>query len=172
MGFKIGRNQLEDDSDTESSCSESKRAQFAPCSSRRERKGIELLGSPERYQIYERLVSNDTPVETVGIALDLAPEQVAFLVETLRKLKPGGKNCKKIGQKSKSRVTRVRAVRRSRPVPPASTSPSPTPLPDIGDYLIDDRTANGAGEFKGEHIHFKTDRFKDWKDVLNYLLDW
>ena len=41
---------------------------------------------------------------------------------------------------------------------------------NIGDYLIDDRTANGAGEFKGEHIHFKTDRFKDWKDVLNYLL--
>ena len=41
---------------------------------------------------------------------------------------------------------------------------------NIGDYLIDDRTANGAGMFKGEHIHFKTDRFKNWDDVLNYLL--
>ena len=25
---------------------------------------------------------------------------------------------------------------------------------NIGDYLIDDRLANGASEFKGEHIHF------------------
>lgn len=41
---------------------------------------------------------------------------------------------------------------------------------NAGDYLIDDRTANGAGMFKGEHIHFKTDRFKNWDDVLNYLL--
>lgn len=41
----------------------------------------------------------------------------------------------------------------------------------IGDYLIDDRTKNGAGEFKGEHIHFKSDlRFMDWKSVVEYLL--
>jgi 5'-nucleotidase len=40
----------------------------------------------------------------------------------------------------------------------------------IGDYLIDDRTANGAGEFTGEHIHFGTGKFKTWKDVLDYLL--
>ena len=26
-----------------------------------------------------------------------------------------------------------------------------------GDYLIDDRTANGAGKFKGKHIHFGTE---------------
>ena len=39
-----------------------------------------------------------------------------------------------------------------------------------GDYLIDDRTANGAGEFQGEHIHFGTERFPDWKSVLEYLL--
>ena len=25
---------------------------------------------------------------------------------------------------------------------------------NAGDYLIDDRTANGASDFKGEHIHF------------------
>ena len=41
---------------------------------------------------------------------------------------------------------------------------------NAGDYLIDDRTANGAGNFKGEHIHFLTDKFRNWDDVLNYLI--
>ena len=40
----------------------------------------------------------------------------------------------------------------------------------MGDYLIDDRTKNGAGEFKGELIHFGTDKFPDWDSVLEYLL--
>ena len=40
-----------------------------------------------------------------------------------------------------------------------------------GDYLIDDRTKNGAGEFKGELIHFGTEKFPDWKSVCTYLLD-
>ena len=39
-----------------------------------------------------------------------------------------------------------------------------------GDYLIDDRIKNGAGEFEGEHIHFLTERFPDWNSVLDYLL--
>lgn len=39
-----------------------------------------------------------------------------------------------------------------------------------GDYLIDDRTANGAKDFKGEHIHFGTKKFPDWGTVLKYLL--
>lgn len=39
-----------------------------------------------------------------------------------------------------------------------------------GDYLIDDRKANGAGAFPGEHIHFGTERFPDWEMVLAYLL--
>lgn len=38
-----------------------------------------------------------------------------------------------------------------------------------GDYLIDDRKVNGAAEFQGEHIHFGTDKFPDWKTVLEYL---
>ena len=38
-----------------------------------------------------------------------------------------------------------------------------------GDYLIDDRTANGAGEFEGEHIHFGTENFPGWDTVLEYL---
>ncbi len=39
-----------------------------------------------------------------------------------------------------------------------------------GDYLIDDRTRNGAGEFEGEHIHFGTTDYPTWDSVLNYLL--
>ena len=39
----------------------------------------------------------------------------------------------------------------------------------IGDYLIDDRTANGAGEFKGELIQFGTEKYPNWKEVLKYL---
>ncbi len=40
-----------------------------------------------------------------------------------------------------------------------------------GDYLIDDRTANGAGEFPGEHIQLGSESYPDWDAVLDYLLD-
>ena len=40
---------------------------------------------------------------------------------------------------------------------------------NMGDYLIDDRIANGAGDFKGTHIHFGTDQFPNWDSVLNYF---
>ncbi|MDR2385590.1 MAG: HD domain-containing protein [Tannerella sp.] len=39
-----------------------------------------------------------------------------------------------------------------------------------GDYLIDDRTKNGAGEFHGELILFGSERFPDWKAVIRYLI--
>ena len=39
-----------------------------------------------------------------------------------------------------------------------------------GDYLIDDRTINGADRFEGELIQFGSDRFPDWDAVLAYLL--
>lgn len=39
-----------------------------------------------------------------------------------------------------------------------------------GDYLIDDRTKRGVDQFVGEHIHFGTERFPDWKSVCSYLL--
>lgn len=39
-----------------------------------------------------------------------------------------------------------------------------------GDYLIDDRLKNGAGEFKGEHIHFGTEKFPNWDVVVAYLI--
>lgn len=38
-----------------------------------------------------------------------------------------------------------------------------------GDYLIDDRIANGVEDFEGEHIHFGTDQFPDWNSVIEYL---
>ena len=39
-----------------------------------------------------------------------------------------------------------------------------------GDYLIDDRTKNGAGEFEGELILFGSEKFPNWNAVLDYLL--
>jgi 5'-nucleotidase len=39
-----------------------------------------------------------------------------------------------------------------------------------GDFLIDDRTKNGADKFEGEHIHFGTEKFPDWKSVMDYLM--
>lgn len=39
----------------------------------------------------------------------------------------------------------------------------------MGDFLIDDRTKNGAGQFKGELIQFGTQPFTDWNVVFEYL---
>lgn len=39
----------------------------------------------------------------------------------------------------------------------------------IGDILIDDRTKNGAGEFKGKFIHFGSIDFPNWKSIIKYL---
>ena len=39
----------------------------------------------------------------------------------------------------------------------------------IGDYLIDDRSANGASEFSGEWIKFGSEKFPDWESVITYL---
>ena len=41
---------------------------------------------------------------------------------------------------------------------------------NLGDFLVDDRTKNGVDRFRGEHIHFGTERFPDWDAVLTYLL--
>ena len=40
---------------------------------------------------------------------------------------------------------------------------------NVGDFLIDDRLANGVDKFIGEHIHFGTDKFPNWENVVNYL---
>ena len=40
---------------------------------------------------------------------------------------------------------------------------------NAGDYLVDDRKKNGAGEFGGEFIHFGEGQFPDWISVKEYL---
>jgi 5'-nucleotidase len=42
---------------------------------------------------------------------------------------------------------------------------------NAGDFLIDDRTANGVEQFKGEHIHFGQGDWPDWEKVTNYLIE-
>lgn len=46
----------------------------------------------------------------------------------------------------------------------------------VGDYLIDDRTANGASEFNGKHLHFgwdyiqkKHNEYPEWGSILKYF---
>ena len=40
-----------------------------------------------------------------------------------------------------------------------------------GDYLIDDRTKNGAGEFQGTLIQYGSEQFPDWNAILDYFTD-
>lgn len=39
----------------------------------------------------------------------------------------------------------------------------------VGDYLIDDRIANGVADFKGNHIHFGSEKFPNWGSVIEFL---
>lgn len=39
-----------------------------------------------------------------------------------------------------------------------------------GDFLVDDRTKNGADRFEGELILFGSPHFPDWQTVTDYLL--
>ncbi|MFS1429368.1 5' nucleotidase, NT5C type [Vibrio splendidus] len=39
----------------------------------------------------------------------------------------------------------------------------------IGHILVDDRKANGAGEFKGELVQFGTEQFPNWDVVVPYI---
>ena len=38
-----------------------------------------------------------------------------------------------------------------------------------GDYLIDDRTVNGASEFDGELIQFGVGKHPNWQEILKIL---
>lgn len=40
-----------------------------------------------------------------------------------------------------------------------------------GDYLIDDQGNAGQEEFEGEWIRFKTEKFPEWKSVVEYLMN-
>lgn len=39
-----------------------------------------------------------------------------------------------------------------------------------GQFLVDDQVEHGQSDFEGIHIHFSSDNFKNWKDVVNYLM--
>lgn len=39
-----------------------------------------------------------------------------------------------------------------------------------GDFLIDDRIANGVEQFQGKHIHFGTTEYPNWDSVIAVLL--
>lgn len=39
----------------------------------------------------------------------------------------------------------------------------------VGDFLVDDRTKNGAGEFSGELIKYGSEEFPDWPTIIRYL---
>ena len=41
---------------------------------------------------------------------------------------------------------------------------------NVGAYLIDDRTANGADRFAGKHIHFGQEPWPNWRVITDYLL--
>ena len=41
---------------------------------------------------------------------------------------------------------------------------------NAGDFLVDDRQKNGAGDFSGELILFGEGEFPDWLSVKDYLL--
>ncbi|MBV6758536.1 5' nucleotidase, NT5C type [Rhodococcus opacus] len=40
-----------------------------------------------------------------------------------------------------------------------------------GDFLVDDRDANGAASFEGEWIRYGVAPYEDWKAVTEYLLE-
>jgi 5'(3')-deoxyribonucleotidase len=40
-----------------------------------------------------------------------------------------------------------------------------------GDFLIDDDVKHGQPEFEGEWLHFATDKFLNWKLVVEYLMN-
>ena len=42
---------------------------------------------------------------------------------------------------------------------------------NIGDYLVDDRTANGAGNFTGKHLLFGSVEFPNWEVVEKFLMN-
>ena len=41
---------------------------------------------------------------------------------------------------------------------------------NTGDYLIDDRKNNGAGDFSGNLLLFGSNDYPDWVTIVNYLL--
>lgn len=40
---------------------------------------------------------------------------------------------------------------------------------NFGHYLVDDRLHNGVSNFVGEHLHFGTEKYPGWPEVVQYL---
>jgi 5'(3')-deoxyribonucleotidase len=40
----------------------------------------------------------------------------------------------------------------------------------IGDYLIDDQNNAKQEEFKGKWLHYGSDKFKNWNDIISYFI--
>ena len=40
----------------------------------------------------------------------------------------------------------------------------------MGDYLVDDRLANGAEHFMGQHLHFGHGEYPTWVEVEEFLM--
>lgn len=40
---------------------------------------------------------------------------------------------------------------------------------NMGDFLIDDRTANGVDKFRGEYVQFGSAKFPDWAALMKYM---
>lgn len=41
---------------------------------------------------------------------------------------------------------------------------------NTGHFIVDDRLKNGVDKFLGEHVHFGTPEFPDWRAVVKYLM--
>lgn len=41
----------------------------------------------------------------------------------------------------------------------------------FGHYIVDDTDRHGVAEFKGQHIHFATEKFPDWDVTFPYLVE-
>lgn len=38
-----------------------------------------------------------------------------------------------------------------------------------GNFLIDDRLKHGVDRFRGQHLHFRSEKFPNWSVVMSYL---
>lgn len=47
---------------------------------------------------------------------------------------------------------------------------SPNKSLNVGKYLIDDRAIETNLQFKGEFIHFRSEKFPNWKTVVEYIV--
>jgi 5'-nucleotidase len=117
-------------------------------------------GRPDKIPgIYERLEPIEGAIESVNILLD-APEYDVYFLSTAPWDNPEAWMHKRlwIDQHFETKKIRKRLIL------------SHQKHLMIGDYLIDDRRFNGASEFTGEWIHFGSEKYPKWENIIDYLL--